>query len=969
MKRNLLNPTLIALGIAIMILSSGAAIFLPQSAQDFERENETDEPLEAIKQEFSKTRDPQLNVVPRERLIRALNYYGQQTLLQKTSKTTSTFSSITWLERGPNNVGGRTRAILWDANDATGKTVFAAGVGGGLWKCSDITATAPVWSVVNDQFSNLAITSIAQDPSNAQIMYFGTGEGYGNLDAIRGNGIWKSTNGGATWSQLSSTNNVSDFAYVQKIVVNSSGVVLAACSGTFSNTGGLQRSSNGGTSWTRVIGSGSTDMAISDVEIAANGDIYAATGIWTTGKVFKSTNGGTSFSNVSPSGSYWRIELATAPSNSSVVYAVCQGNSSNNVSAIQYTSNGGTSWTSQTIPTIYDQGSNSPYTRGQAWYDLLCAVDPNNASTVYIGGVDLLKSTNNGVSWTQITSWSLYNNPGNPLSPFPWGSSQNVHADHHAFVFKPGSSSTALNGNDGGIFYSTDLNAGAGLPTWASKSSGYNVTQYYACATHPTNANFFLGGAQDNGSHRLNSTSITSGTMVSGGDGAFCFISSANGNNQITSYTNNNYYYSINGGTSFSGVNGSDNSGRFINPSDLDGSNDILYSAGATNTLVRFASVFSGSANRTDLTVSIGSNQISAVKVSPNNASTVYVGTDDGNVYRITNANATPTVTLLTTTALGSGGYVSSIDVKKRTTNTDDSILVALSNYGINSVYYCANGTVASPTWVDIDDNSTLQDVPVRWAIWSPISSKIIFLGTEVGVLGTGTINGNSTVWTLLNNGILPNVRVDMIKVNSANQLVLATHGRGIWTSNDVSPLAIQLLAFHANLINNESVLLDWTVNQFQQNTSFSLERSYDAMVFEKINSQTSNNNLRYQFTDKDFDKVHDRIFYRLCMTDGKGEKQYSDIQSVILQNRTNVFIEKVYPTITQGKVSIKRGNTSAVTMHIKLIDALGKVYVDEVMPYQDTEYDLSRFSAGTYLLYITDEINSYKSFNRIIVR
>src|SRR6185295_3922260 len=161
---------------------------------------------------------------------------------------------------------------------------------------------------------NLAVTSIAYDPSNTQIMYFCTGEGYSNSDAIKGLGVWKSTNGGNTWSQLTSTNN-STFDKCQKIIVNNTGIVFVA-------TGlGLQRSSNGGTSWTKVLGTGvgitgaSNDFCY-DVEIAANGEIYSSLGIWwfSDGSVHKSTNAGATFGaaqNLGISGG--RIELACAP--------------------------------------------------------------------------------------------------------------------------------------------------------------------------------------------------------------------------------------------------------------------------------------------------------------------------------------------------------------------------------------------------------------------------------------------------------------------------------------------------------------------------------------------------------------------------------------------------------------------------------------------------------------------------------
>jgi hypothetical protein len=955
------------------IIAGSFLVYAPNEKHG-EAEEEQDEPLEALRQEFLKTRDPQLNTVPRDRLTAAISYYELQRKLMSTMKTTG-FTSVTWSERGPNNIGGRTRSILFDLNDATYNTVYAGSVGGGLWKCTNITLSTPVWTAVNDQFANLAVTTIAQSASTPQTMYFGTGEGWSNSDAIRGNGIWKTTNGGTTWTQLSATTNNNDFAYVQKIVVTSLGHVYAACRGTTTSTGGLFKSTDGGTTWTRVIGNTGTgaDLRIADVEEAANGDLFATAGIFTTGKIYKSSaatyaaNVGNSgnWTDITPTGTFQRIELAVAPSSGTTLYAVCQG-SGNEVTGIYSSANSGTNWTTRTIPNIYDQGSNSVFTRSQSWYDLMCTVDPNTSTTLYIGGVDILKSTNSGTNWTQLTSWSLYDDGSFWPAAFPWGTSQNVHADIHTLVFKPGSSTTAAVGCDGGLFYATNLNA-AGLPSWTSKSTNYNVTQYYSCATHPTNSNYFLAGAQDNGSHQFSTSGINAITEVTGGDGAFCFIDKTNGNNQITSYVRNNFFYTTDGGMSFYDVDGYDNTGRFINPADLDGTNDILYSAGASNTLVRWASVFSGFANRTDLTVSIGGDQISAIKVSPNTPTTVYVGTNDGRVYRITNANATPTVTNLTSTQLVSGGYVSSIDVVKRATNTDDSILVAMSNYGINSVYYTANGTNASPTWVDIDDNTTLQDIPVRWAIWSPANSKIIFLGTELGVIGTGTLNGNSTAWTSMNNGQMPNVRVDMLQVNSASQIVAATHGRGLWTSNNITPLQLKLLAFNARLINNK-VELAWEVNDDKEARSYAVERMYPGGEFTSIGTISPSGQNMYNFTDADFDAAKGTIYYRLKMEDMKNDVIYSAVRTVNIVTSSK-FIEQVFPTIASGVVTVKAGNAPVNQMRVQMTDAYGRIVMNQVLPYGSTTLSVKQYVAGTYILNIFAVDGSEKFSTRVIVR
>jgi hypothetical protein len=670
------------------------------------------------------------------------------------------------------------------------------------------------------------------------------------------------------------------------------------------------------------------------------------------------------WSDVSPPGSFWRIEIAVAPSSAGAIYAVCQGNGSNEVSDIFSSTTSGSSWTPRIVPTIYDQGNYPLFTRSQSWYDLACAVDPNSSTTLYIGGVDLLKSTNSGATWTQLTSWSLWDDYS--LVPFPFFGGQNIHADVHAFVFKPGSSTTALVGCDGGVYYSSNLNVGVGLPSWTDRNSGYNVTQYYSCATHPTNANYYLAGAQDNGTHKFTAAGVNTGIEVTGGDGAYCFIDKTNGNNQITSYVNNNYYYSTDGGGSFNSVNGGSGSGRFINPSDLDGTNDILYSAGGNDQLVRWSSIF-GTSTRTNLTMSLNGNQISAVKVSPNTPTTVYVGTNKGRIYRITNANAIPAVTLLTSSPLVTDGYVNSIDIVKRPTNTDDSIVVAISNYGVNSVWFTSNGTSATPTWTDIDDNTTLQDIPVRCALFSPANSNIIFIATEVGVMATANVSGNSTPWTLINNSQLPNVRVDMLKTNLNNELVAATHGRGLWTSASITPLALRLIDFNAKLV-KDKVELEWEVNNDREAKMYTVERMYAGEQFQTIASIPPAGKALYRTSDGSFSATHESIYYRLKTEDVKGEILYSASKQIKVSS-PDKFVEQIYPSVSNGTVNIKVGHADLKQMKIQLYDALGRIKMNQLVTYASGVVDLNEYTKGAYLIIITSPDGNQKFSSQVILQ
>ena len=733
--------------------------------EEMERKLERQDGMDmAMAYEFELTKDPALNIVPRERLLAANNYRVQK--LASLSRTTTAIPGINWTERGPNNVGGRTRTLVYDLNDAGNgfKKVFAGSVGGGIWVTTDIAAASPTWTRIDDMLGNLAVTTLAQDPSNTQNIYAGTGEGWYNADAIRGLGVWKSSNGGTSWSQLASTNG-STFYYIQKIVVTSSGAVLAA-----TRNGGVQRSTDGGTSWTKVLGSGtgggSNDNA-ADLEIAANGYIYCSVGILSTDGIYRSTDGGLSWTKIYTSASdEERIELACAPTDQDKIYALIQDNNAPNtdgLKSIMSTSNATAatpSWTNLTTPSWCDQGSTSnDFTRGQAWYDLIAAVDPSNANTVFIGGVDVMKSTDGGNTWSQVTRWA------------GGCTGVQIHADNHIITFKPGSSTEFLVGNDGGIYRTSD-----GGSSFASRVNSYNVTQYYACAIHPTSTNYFLAGAQDNGSQKYTTAGINSTSMATGGDGAFCHIDQTDGNVQITSYVFNNYYVSLNGGTSFTqrffGSNGS-----FINPTDYDDNSNILYGGNSAGTFFRWNDAGAGGTNTDNVTVTNFSGaSVRHVCVSPLTSNRVYFGLSNGSVVRVDNAN---TGASIAGTVIRSGsGSVSCVTIDPA---NEDHMLVTYSSFGVTSIYESFNATQASPTWTSVEGN--LPDMPVRWALFDPRNSDWALIATDLGVWSTDDLNGASTDWDPTNTG-LANVRIDMLQYRSSDRTIAAaTHGRGLFTA------------------------------------------------------------------------------------------------------------------------------------------------------------------------------------------
>lgn len=743
------------------------------------KKTEMDGVQQAIQQEIRMTRDPLTNTVPAERLEAARNYMKN---LQVQPRVTS-LAALTWQERGPNNVGGRTRAIMIDKRDATGNTVFAGSVSGGLFKTTNFTSASASWAPVNDFLPNLAVTALLQDRSNGNIMYAGTGEGWFNIDAVRGGGIYKSTDGGVTWNVLSSTviktPADSTYEYVQDLAQDSSGNIYASLRNLTGFARGVRRSTNGGASWVQVLAAplpGFATGRATDLEVASNGDVYAALGIFGRSMLWKSSFA-THGANTGALGNWvevtpvrttvtQRIELAIAPSNPQKLYLLMQDSANDTqVGAIYRSANGGTTWDSLGAPGELNNGTNS-----QTWYNLIAAVSPSDENTLVVGGLNLAKSTNGGNSWTGIST------------------SSTVHVDQHVLIYN--GDSKLIVGNDGGIYYSENISAAS--PSFTVKNNGFNCTQYYGVDMHPSDANYFLAGAQDNGTQKFTTAGINTTSNASGGDGGWPHIDQTDGQLQITANTGNRYNVSINGGASFTFASTVFNTrGQFINPTDFDDQTDILY-CGDDEGKYFFIRNWTTTPVGTQVTVAgFGSREVTFVKVDPAGGNNVWVGLSPTNsttlpmVVKLSNANTTtPGFASFGTVGNVNGAALSSLDIDPANAN---HIIATLSNFGVTSVWESTDG---GTTFNSIEGN--LPDMPVWWCMFAPAGAQLngatggnggIILGTELGVWTASVINGTSTQW-IPNNGGLANVRVYMLRYrNSDKMLVAATHGRGLFTT------------------------------------------------------------------------------------------------------------------------------------------------------------------------------------------
>lgn len=757
----------------------------PVDFEAWQKMPKADRPDLAYQQNFMMTMDPALGYPTPERLVQAkprIQESRNQFLQKNASVQDTNLPQLVWEERGPYEVGGRTRAIMYDPNDPTLKKVWAGAVSGGLWYNTDITDRNNPWVPVDDFWRTLGVSAIAYDPTNTQVFYVGTGEGVGSLSSTKGEGVYKTSDGGATWTQLASTVGFADVRDIAVRDENGQGVVYVAMTGRDYNglvatsglNEGLFKSTDGGQTFSQVnldtvVNNQDFSYAISDIEIAADNRIWlgstrpigsSSAAPKGGGDILYSDDGVVFTRNRNLDAS--RVELACAPSDSSVLYALIENRG--RLERLLRTTDRGATWQSMPEPNDADPGiPSTDFTRNQAWYDLIAQVDPNDPYTVVVGGINLFKSTDTANTWQQVSHW--YGGFGYPY----------VHADQHQFIFKPGSSSEILSGSDGGIAYSSNFNSNN--PSFAVHNAAYNTTQYYAGAiSQDAGSHEMLAGSQDNGTEKFFSPGMGATSRATGGDGGYCFISESSSNFWITSYVYNAYWRSYNYGNSFGGRFINNGEGRFINPADYDSDYDILYSCRTNGNIFRYKNA-SGSVVEEIVSIPGLRGQASHLRVSPyqDTASTLFVGSGSGSLVRIDSADSDGNE--IFTDITGSNfpfAYLSCVDVGR----SEDELIATFSNYGVASVFYTDDG---GQTWMNKEGD--LPDMPVRWALFNPREMNNVILATELGIWETRNFMDSLPNWTPANNG-LANVRIDMLQLRTVDYTIMAiTHGRGVYTA------------------------------------------------------------------------------------------------------------------------------------------------------------------------------------------
>jgi photosystem II stability/assembly factor-like uncharacterized protein len=700
-----------------------------------------------------------------------------------------------WEALGPGNVGGRTRALL--VHPTNPRLMYAAGVSGGVWKTTD---GGQAWFPLNDLLPNLAVSALAMDPQDPEVIYAGTGEGYFNYDAVRGAGIFRTTDGGRTWEHLESTGNA-NFYYVNDLVVspNDSQRIYAA------TRTGVWRSTDGGRTWRRVLGAGGEDGCL---DLALRTDrptdyLFASCGSFSRAAIYRNTRaeGGGGWTRVFTEPGMGRTSLAIAPSDQDVIYALAaslvEGPYQYGLHAVYRSTRSGDpgSWEARVRQTdanklntvllsnpIYaflsECGFGSSEWINQGWYDNVIAVDPRDPERVWVGGIDLFRSDDGGRTWGVASYW--------------WAETTDpryAHADHHVIVFHPHydgvTNRTMFVGTDGGIFRTEDARAPvargpmaacrpSGGVRWRSLNIGYGVTQFYHGLPFPDGQSYF-GGTQDNGTLLGSDWRGANGWVeILGGDGGYVAV---NPDAPHILYATNPYgdiAKSTDGGLSFRPATRglADGGFEFIAPVTMDPTHaQRLWTGGyylwrtddGAETWVRASRVTPG----------LGS--VTAIAVAPTAPNVVVAGMSDGYILRTTDA-LRANATTAWASARPRSGFVSSLAFDPANPRI---VYATYSTFGGTHVWKSVDG---GATWRDLDGRGAgrLPDIPVHVLVVDPTDSQRLYIGTDMGVFVS--LNGGLS-WAVENAGFAHVVTEALAigRVGAVPALFAFTHGRGAW--------------------------------------------------------------------------------------------------------------------------------------------------------------------------------------------
>lgn len=796
---------------------------------EVESEDRTSNPRARAEFEFNQLKDPKTGKIPPFARKKELEF-ADQNLQSETisgsprfqragSNQTSATAEATFENFGPVNIGGRTRALAIDVTDEN--NILAGGVSGGVWRSTDQGTS---WTRSSGLTQHPAVTDIIQDTRTGKenVWYYSTGEMLEssadlNADSYFGNGIYKSEDNGLTWSLIVSTAEVGfgdtpavttlgDFSLVDQINIdysNLDGTEIYAA-----GIGKIIRSTDGFQTFEIVLGSGD-DENWTDLAITSTGKVFAfmanllPSGSNTDQGLFESEDGITWTKIDFPTGistTFVRGEMALDPQNENRLYIATVSeedldNDLNDGNLLLYDDDTDT-WTDLTENMgLGNDFFNSHHT--QFGYDLFLAVHPGDDQTLFLGGVNLIRSTDGFTTNDNRVKIGGYNTVNNPAFY------TNQHPDQHSIAFFPSDPNKMLVGTDGGVHLTTNNLAPPATNTsepvdWVDLNNGYITSQFYHLAIQKYDRldNQIAGGMQDNSSYvKFDEDTEEEWTLTLGGDGAYSAIT----------------YNSLIASLQLAGeiirfelVDNTYTSPQSITPDNSQNSTEFLFVTPITYNPVAQDQYFIAARGKVYFTNDVRENpgvgewdeirggslpnnsRVSAMALSHQPEGVLYFGTRSGTMFKVSNTRNLVAATapeILDTSDLPAGN-VASIAVDP---SDADKVVIVISNYNIQSVWQTIDGGVS---WSSVSGNleenldGTGNGPSVRAVAIMPddIGGNYYFVGTSVGLYMTQILDGDNTVWTQQSPDVIGQVVVSWITVRPIDGTVaISTHGNGVF--------------------------------------------------------------------------------------------------------------------------------------------------------------------------------------------
>jgi photosystem II stability/assembly factor-like uncharacterized protein len=712
---------------------------------------------------------------------------------QEVTLDSDTLSGLPIRAIGPAAMGGRV-ADINAVHEGERLTVYIGSASGGVWKSVDGGIT---FKPVFDKQPSLSIGSIAIDPSNPKTVWVGTGESWVRNSVSVGTGIYRSRDGGDNWDAV----GLPDSEHVSRIVVHpkDSNTVYACALGHLWNSNterGVFKTTDGGKTWNKILyrndGTGCAEMAMdpqdANVLYAAMWDVRREPWNFRSGGpgsgLFKTTDGGATWHELRkglPEGDLGRIGIAVAPSNHSRVYAVVEAR---NHTALFRSDDAGESWA---------EVNNSFNISGRPFYFARLAVDPKDADRVYKTGFFLTISEDGGKSFSAAISMSE-------------GPGDRVHGDLHALWIDPDNPNQMFVGTDGGVYKSLDQ-----ANHWRFLSN-LPISQFYHVSFDMADPYNVYGGLQDNGSWMGPSRGIDgipnrAWRNIDFGDGFWAFSDPSDAD----------YAYAEYQGGKISRFRKSTGESKDIKPLPRAGEPDFRFNWNApihlspnhpgtiylggqflfrsrdhgeswerispdltTNNPARQHQELSGG-----LTIDNSDAEkyetIYTIAESPKNGNVIWAGTDDGNVQITRDEGKHWTNVVKNVPGLPANTWVSMIeaghfDAAVAYATFDGHATGDMKTYVYRTKDYGKTWTSLSTPEINGYAHVVREDL---------VNANLLFVGTEFGLFIS--LDGG-THWAQFK-GNLPNVAVRDIAIHPReSDLILATHGRGIYILDDLTP-------------------------------------------------------------------------------------------------------------------------------------------------------------------------------------